>query len=304
MAVVGLIIAGAAMVAASGVGVVTTDADNMKEVESMSDEKIAARTLLDLATRLYKDSNGSDPEFYKRVFEGLPETKMGADDRQRLAKTYDEISLLANQKAIQQAGQAFGENMDDLVRRGVMTPAQADKQKLQNEARVRAMMSVLDKRWQATEIADARKMWVGDQGSTARGVGILAGVRQKNQMLMNSAIDGGLRNALRRAEIAQDIQTKQFWANEKNAIEANQAKWRFWTNFFLPGGGGGGGGGNQGYDMPAGADAGSGYSTSNNYMNDYGAGRGSGSGYQYTVPDSYGSYAGSGYYSGGGGYMG
>jgi hypothetical protein len=304
-----LIIVGAALMAGSGIGASQEengDILNLGYPDASTEEQLASKNMLDLATKLYEDSNGSDPEFYKQVFEGLPENKMSAEDRQRLAKKYDEINILANQKAIAQAGQAFGENMDELVARGVMSPAQADKQKLQNEAKVRAMMSVLNKRWQATEISDARKMWVGDQRSGAQGVGVLANVRAKNQVMFNQVVDSGLRNSLKRAGAIQDFQSSQMWANEQVLQEARAAEYQFWGNMLMPGKMGQGG---STWQMPAGAKASPGTGTSGGYMDSYGSGMYNssfGGGYQYTVPDSYGSYAGSGYYSGGGygGYMG
>jgi hypothetical protein len=241
-----LIIVGAAMMVGAGLGANSEDEGDLLDIEHpyeepTSTDKLASKALLDVATKLYKDSNGSDPEFYKKIFEGLPENKMGADDRQRLAQQYNEINILANQKAMEQAGQAFGEDIKDAVARGVYTPAQADKLKIKNEAEVRAMMSILNKRWQSTEIADARNMWLGDQKSKAGGVGLMANVRAKNQAMFNMTVDSGLRSALRRAGDEQDFQSKQMWANEKALQETRAAKYQFWTNMFFPGGGGGGG---------------------------------------------------------------
>jgi hypothetical protein len=233
-----LIVVGAALMATSAAGQATEEGGDMLKKpypEPSDQEKIASKQMLDLAQSLYEKSAGSDPEFYKRVFEGLPATKMSDADKSRLAKSYDEISATVNKNAIMTAGQAFGEDMDSLVARGAMSPVQADAQKMKNDARVKAMMSILDKRWQATQSADARSMWLGQQKVNAQGVGLLENVRSKNQSMLNQVIDTGLKHALSVAGQEQQYQTAQMNANEKVLMEKRAADYNFWGNFFLPG---------------------------------------------------------------------
>lgn len=281
-----LIIAGAAVMAGAGIGASQEEMEGEGSIltkpypSASTEEKLAADTLAELATKLYEDSNGKDPEFYKKVFEGLPETKMSDEARSRLAAKYKEVNLMADQKMMEQAGEAFGERMDSLVERGVMSPVQADKQKLQNEARIRSMMSILDKRWKATEIADARKMWVGDQRSSAQGVGVLGQVRAKNQALMNQAIDTGLKHAINKGQQTQYYQGQQMWANERVLQETRAAEFDFWGKMVFPGGGGGGGGGSGGSSISGPSNSGGMYQTSfgsPGYTNSY-------------YPASYGGY--------------
>lgn len=239
-----LIIAGVALMVGAGAGASSEEGGDildLKYPDASSEEQLAANLQAELATKLYNESGKDDPEFYKKVFENLPETKMSPEARSRLTQAYKEVNLLADQKAMERASMAFGEKMDDMVSRGAMSATQADKQKAMNDARVRAMMATIYKKWQATEIADARKMWMGDQKSGAATVGSMANVKQKNQALMTQAIDAGLNYSLKTAMAKQSFAQQQMWANEKVLAESRQAEYDFWGKMLMPGQGGGGG---------------------------------------------------------------
>lgn len=298
-----LIAVGAALMVGSAAGASAEeggDVLNLTYPAPSQEEKLANDTLAQLATQLYEESGKVNPELYRDIFETLPETKMSDEARARLTKAYKEVNILADSKAMERAGMAFGKKIDDLVASGAMSATQGDTQKLQNEARVRAMMSTLSKRWQATEIADARKMWVGEQKSDAKTAGALAQVKAKNQYFMNAAIDQGLKYSLKRAGMMQDFTQKQMWANEKVLQEARQAEYDFWGKMIFPGQGGSTGSNWQNPNMNAGGGGGlySQYSSNPGavdsfYRSGYGSGMWNSSG------AGWGSYSGGGL---GGGY--
>ncbi|MFH0959645.1 MAG: hypothetical protein V1897_13175 [Pseudomonadota bacterium] len=235
-----LIIAGAVVMAGSGIGASHEEGGNLLQEHypaPSTEEKLASDQLLQLATKLFDESQGQDPAFYKAVFEGLPQTKMDDAARGRLKAKYAEISRTADSAAMTEAGKAFGENIDSLVNRGAITPVMADKMKIQNQAQVRAMMSTLSKKWQATEIRDARNMWLGEQRSGARTVDVLADTRARNQSLLNQTIDFGLRSALKRAGAEQQYEGAQMTANERVLAETRAAEYDFWGKMVFPGGG-------------------------------------------------------------------
>lgn len=165
-----------------------------------------------------------DPTLMRDIYRLLPETKMSADDRARFTEEYADITKQVTLSNMNQAKQAAGQNIDDMVEKGQMTQKQGDRQRIENDARINAMMSVLGKKMEASRIGLARNTWLQDQSSNIRSASAIASVDQANKSLLNATLQGGLNYFQKRAGNQMAMQSSIAQANLGTWADTSQTK--------------------------------------------------------------------------------
>uniref|UniRef100_A0A6H1ZJR0 Uncharacterized protein n=1 Tax=viral metagenome TaxID=1070528 RepID=A0A6H1ZJR0_9ZZZZ len=171
-----------------------------------------------------------DPTLMRDIYRLLPETKMSADDRARFTEEYADITKQVTLSNMNQAKQAAGQNIDDMVEKGQMTQKQGDRQRIENDARINAMMSVLGKKMEASRIGLARNTWLQDQSSNIRSASAIASVDQANKSLLNATLQGGLNYFQKRAGNQMAMQSSIAQANLGTWADTSQTKSNFMLN--------------------------------------------------------------------------
>lgn len=185
------------------------------------------KTALELKERI------DDPKILQDIFKLLPETKMSAEDRARFTSEYADITKRVTLQNMEQGKMAMGETLDSLVERGVMTQKQADNQRIQNEARINAMMSVLSKRLEASRIGMARNTWLQEQQGNAGMASTIAKVDQTNRSMLNATLESGLNYFANRDQNVTGLQAKVNSANLQNFLGTSESKFNFQQNALL-----------------------------------------------------------------------
>jgi len=201
---------------------------NIKYPEPDPIEQEIAKIQLDMAKDLYEKVK--DPTLMRDIYKLLPETNMSKEDRARFTDEYAKISQEATVVAMGEAGKAAGEDLDSLVARGVMTQSQADRQRVENEARIRAMTSILNKRLEASRIGFTRNAWVQDQQANIGVASTISKIDQANKSLLNATLQGGLNYFQQRSKNAMALQSSLANANLQTYADTSKTKSDFMMN--------------------------------------------------------------------------
>lgn len=193
-------------------------------------EQEIVKLQLELAGRLRDKVN--DPQLMKDIYSLLPEDKMSEEDRMRFTQEYAKISEDATLAAMGEAGKAMGRDIDELVDKGILTEKQGNEQRIENEARIRAMMSVLQKRLDASRIGFARNAWLKEQKSNLNEASVIANVDQTNRNLLNETVQSGLGYFQKRNAGEFNLQSSVNEANIKNYLSAEDTKSSFRSGIF------------------------------------------------------------------------
>jgi hypothetical protein len=161
----------------------------------------------------------SDPVLMQEIIKNLPEMDMSPADRALLTAEYAEIKGEIAQIGADQANMAFGQNIDDLVARGVMDSEQANRLRIENQAAVNATMSIYEKKLEASRIAMARNEYIRSAKSGLTTSSIFANVDSTNKALYMSAGQGLLNRELKEKRMRLGIDTA---VNTQADIAQNQ----------------------------------------------------------------------------------
>lgn len=192
---------GAATAAAGMIGGSSNDppaparVDTQKHFKSPVAEQLA-KDQLATAAKLAQEAN--DPRVAATIYSLLPADNMGPQDFSRYEKQFTEIKKGVTDVALRESEKMAGMTLQSLVERGVISPEQAKRQKIENKAKVDAIANIAKKRLEAGEEQMARDSWVRRGSEGLQTAGMLAREQAGKR-------DLGLRHkdAARRYEIAK-----------------------------------------------------------------------------------------------------
>lgn len=184
-------------------------------------EEEIAKMQLDIARKM--KAQVDDPRIMQDIYKLLPEANMSPDDRTKFANEYTEIKKEVIATGMEQTNQAFGEKLDDLVSRGVMSQEQADRQRVKNESAINAITSIIGNRLDASQISAARNYFFKKGATNLLSASAIATVDQRARDIFTSAVKGGLSYYLQKAQNVTDFQIKEMMANTQFSIDIKSA---------------------------------------------------------------------------------
>lgn len=204
-----------------------------------------------------------DPRILEDIYRMLPETKMSEADRAAFTNEFAHIKQQVATVGLNQAGQAMGQKLDDMVARGAMSQDEADRQRLKNEAAINAVMSIYNKKLDAARIGMARGQYLKNAQAGLQVGSAIQQVDQANRSIYNAVISQALQNLERRQAGQLGVQMGVEKANLANDMNTGEILNTFQSTIMqglIPYGdkSGGGGGGGMGGGMSFGSFGGGG----------------------------------------------
>ena len=134
-----------------------------------------------------------DPEVMEAIYSSLPEGTMSPEAAQKFELEFSEVSAQASSAMLQNTGKIYGENVDELRRKGLITSDQADRQKIMNQAALNAVQKQHENKMNATQGKAAISSWMSDQTEGLQTAEAIASVRNKNMDLLDRALTDATR---------------------------------------------------------------------------------------------------------------
>jgi len=189
-------------------------------------ERALARMQLDVASSLR--SQIQDPAIVEAIYANLPEQSMDEEARNRFTQEYAEIKQGVNSMAMQLANDAMGQNLDDMVARGVMTGDQAARQRIESEAAMAAITKIWNKRLDASRSGLARQAFMTEQQSGLGIAGAIGNMDMNNRRLYQGAVTSYLDSVSRRSELMSGLRETVDRANAQVRIDVEGAHQEAW----------------------------------------------------------------------------
>jgi hypothetical protein len=219
MAVPWVGIAGAIVTAVGQVGGLTQSGPGALNFD-VPDENPIAKQIAKYQLQIAREMAGKmdDPRTKEAIYKLLPEADMSETDRSRFTEEYTDIKKEVAATGMQQVNQAVGRDLDELVRKGVISSEQAERQRMKNDANVSAVLSVINKRLDASRIRMARQEYIKKGMSGIEGASALAEVDESYRRAFNAAVGSGLDFGLRRAAQGQSLLTRAALQQEDTSL--------------------------------------------------------------------------------------
>lgn len=165
-----------------------------------------------------------DPRILEFIYSSLPADRMSEADQQRFTQEFSEIKQRVATIGLQESNRAMGQELDDLVARGVLSPQAATKQRIKNEAAVNAVISIYNKKLDAARIGMARGEFFKQAGERMGGASLVSQVNQRNREIYNNVVSGALSNLSHRQGVESNIANRQLSAALQGDIGKSEAR--------------------------------------------------------------------------------
>ena len=217
---------GGGLTLAGMIGGATQDPPGPAQVDDAEEyfEHPVAEAMAQKQFKIAQQLKDISPAMKDAVFQLLPVSDMGPEDRKKFAQAYTEIKAEVGKTALEQVGRAGGQSLQNMVERGVLTQAQADRQKATNQAGINAMAKIYENKLKASEIKMGREDWLRRMSDTSRSANVVAAVSNNAERLMNRAVGAGLGYMGAKKRGISEIELALSRANTSNDISAGNAQ--------------------------------------------------------------------------------
>lgn len=198
--------------------------------ESLSSFEVSEieQKISELQLNVASDLRGKidDPNILDFIYQSLPSENMSQSDMSRFTKEYTVIKQQVAAVGMEQSNMAMGQQIDDLVARGVISQETADKQKMKNTAAINAVTKIYNKRLDAARISMARGEFFNDAQSGLNSASITSKVDETNRQIYNSVVRQALSTLTHRqgleANLANQSLNASLQADLSNAESNNE----------------------------------------------------------------------------------
>ncbi len=149
-----------------------------------------ASVFLSMAKTLSQEAD--DPRVKEDIYKMLPASSMNSEDRAKFTSEFAVIKKEIANYGMNQSAQAFGKNIDKQVAKGTLSQKTADKMKTENTAALNSVMSIYNKRLDATRIQMARNEYFKKGSQKLDTAGLISNVDNANKSVLNAAVNTGI----------------------------------------------------------------------------------------------------------------
>lgn len=165
-----------------------------------------------------------NPQILEFIYSQLPTESMSESDMSAFTNEYTQIKQQVAAASMAEANKAAGQDLDNLVSRGVISQESANRQKLKNKAAVNAVVSIVNKKLDAARIGMARSKYFSDASTGLKTAEITGNIDEQARDIYSSVVSRALSNITHRqgleANNANRVLDAQLQSN-LNKAEAN-----------------------------------------------------------------------------------
>jgi hypothetical protein len=180
--------------------------------------QVQLRALSELRSKI------EDPRILDFIYSSLPANRMSKEDQRRFTNEFSEIKQRVASIGLQESNRAMGQELNDLVARGVISSEAATKQRIKNEAAVNAVMNIYNKKMDAARIGMARGEFFKQAGEGMESASLVSSINQKNKEIYNNVVSTALNNLTHRQGLESNIANRQADATLMSNLNKTEAK--------------------------------------------------------------------------------